>query len=105
MCGCLRVSAKAYYAWAERKGKTDERGALVRVAVQEKFYFHKGRYGAKRLSGEVETRVYEDGWHLLLADTARAAPLADIATWALARADREPPRRAETLEQAVPNLP
>lgn len=65
----------------------------------------KIRKAAKRLSGEVETRVYEDGWHLLLADTARAAPLADIATWALARADREPPRRAETLEQAVPNLP
>ena len=64
MCGCLKVSAKAYYAWAERKGKTDERGALVRVAVQEKFYFHKGRYGAKRLSGELKDAGIEAGRYL-----------------------------------------
>lgn len=65
----------------------------------------KIRKAAKRLSGEVDTRVYDDGWHLILADNARAAPLADIADWALARADREPPLRAEAVEQAVPNLP
>lgn len=54
LCGCLKVSARAYYAWAERKERPDERGALIRVAVKEKFYSHKRRYGVKRLSGELK---------------------------------------------------
>lgn len=54
MCGCLKVSAKAYYAWAARKTRPDEREASIKTAVKDKFYFHKRRYGAKRLSGELK---------------------------------------------------
>ncbi len=65
----------------------------------------KIRKAAKRLSGDVDTVVYEDGWHLIFADEARAAPLADIAAWTLARADRKPPPLAQGEGQAVSNLP
>lgn len=65
----------------------------------------KIRKAARRLSGDVDTRVYEESWHLILADNARAAPLADITGWALARADRKPPPQAQGKEQAVSNLP
>lgn len=65
----------------------------------------KIRKAAKRLRGEVDTRVYDDGWHLILADMAREAPLADIAAWTLARADRKPPPVAQGEGQAVSNRP
>lgn len=60
---------------------------------------------AARLKGLVDARAYPGAWHLILADEGRARPLAEIAAWIEARADREPPLRAEALEQAVPNRP
>jgi putative transposase len=68
MCGCLKVSAKAYYAWLERKSVRKERSDLretaVRIAVKEKFYFHKRRYGSKRLSDELKDSGIEAGRYL-----------------------------------------
>jgi transposase InsO family protein len=51
------VSRSAYYAWAARKDRRGEEEASIRVAVMEKFYFHKRTYGSKRLSDELK----EDG--------------------------------------------
>lgn len=65
MCGCLKVSAKAYYAWAERKERRPAlRETAVRAAVREKFYFHKCRYGSKRLSGELKNEGLMAGRYL-----------------------------------------
>ena len=65
MCGCLKVSAKAYYAWAERKERRPAlRETAVRIAVQEKFYFHKRRYGSKRLSDELKDAGIAAGRYL-----------------------------------------
>lgn len=65
----------------------------------------KIRKAAARLSGDIDAREYPDGWHLILADEGRAKPVGDIADWIKARADREPPHRAEAPEQAAPNRP
>src|SRR5690606_34413491 len=65
MCGCLKVSANAYYAWAARKERPDEREASIRTAVKDKFYFHKRRYGAKRLSGELKESGVKAGCFLV----------------------------------------
>lgn len=65
MCGCLKVSAKAYYAWRARKGTRRERELSIRMAVKEKFYFHKRRYGAKRLSGELKDSGVMAGCYLV----------------------------------------
>lgn len=67
MCGCLKVSAKAYYAWAAKKAarKIEDRKASIRTAVVEKFNFHKGRYGAKRLSGELKDSGVMAGRYLV----------------------------------------
>lgn len=48
------VSRSAYYAWAVGKARRDLRQASIRVAVMEKFYFHKRTYGSKRLSDELK---------------------------------------------------
>lgn len=64
MCGCLKVSAKAYYAWAERIRQPETRETSVRAAVREKFYFHKRRYGSKRLSDELKDAGIEAGRYL-----------------------------------------
>jgi alpha-beta hydrolase superfamily lysophospholipase len=60
---------------------------------------------ASRLRGDIDTREYLEGWHLILADEARAAPLADIADWIEARADRKPPLQAQGQERTVSNRP
>ncbi len=52
-----KVSRSAYYAWAGGKARRDLRRTSIRVAVMEKFYFHKRTYGSKRLSDELK----EDG--------------------------------------------
>lgn len=65
MCGCLKVSAKAYYAWAARKAGRGDREASIRTAVKDKFYFHKCRYGAKRLSGELKDDGVKAGCYLV----------------------------------------
>ncbi len=68
MCGCLKASAKAYYGWLERKSVRKERSDLretaVRIAVTEKFYFHKRRNGSKRLSDELKDSGIEAGRYL-----------------------------------------
>lgn len=65
----------------------------------------KMKKAAGRLSGEIEVREYPEAWHLILADDGRARPIGEIADWIGARADREPPLRAEAFERAVPNRP
>ena len=50
----MKVSRTAYYAWAVRSKEEPERLSAVRVAVKEKFYFHKKRYGSRRVSGELK---------------------------------------------------
>lgn len=65
MCRCLKVSRAAYYAWAARKSRPDEREASIRAAVKEKFYFHRWRYGAKRLSGELKDNGIKAGCFLV----------------------------------------
>lgn len=55
MCGCLKVSVNAYYAWGSRKGRRSEREAAIRAAVKEVFYFHRRAYGSKRLSDELKS--------------------------------------------------
>jgi hypothetical protein len=62
-----KVSRSAYYAWAGGKARRDLRQASIRVAVMEKFYFHKRTYGSKRLSDELK----EDG---LTVWTTRSKP-------------------------------
>ena len=50
----MKVSRTAYYAWAACGSKPEIRqAAAVRIAVKEKFYFHKSRYGSRRVSGEL----------------------------------------------------
>ena len=51
------MSRSAYYAWVSRRAQTQDRQALVRAAVKDKFYFHRRTYGSKRLSDELK----EDG--------------------------------------------
>ncbi len=65
----------------------------------------KMKKAAARLSGEIDAREYPEGWHLILADEGRAAPVSDIADWIGARANREPPRRAEGPKRTAPNRP
>ncbi len=65
MCRCLKVSREAYYAWLKRRDKPDGSKAEIKVAVKEKFYFHRGRYGAKRLSGELKAEGVKAGCFLV----------------------------------------
>ncbi len=60
----------------------------------------KMKKSAARLAGNVDVRAYPNGWHLLLADHGRHAPVSDIADWvseraARKRADRKPPLLSE----------
>lgn len=50
----LKVSRSAYYAWAAKGKKPDEKQALIRMAVKDVFYFHKRRYGSRRVSDELK---------------------------------------------------
>lgn len=61
----MKVSRAGYYAWAARKSCSDEREASIRAAVTEKFYFHRRRYGAKRLSGELKDSGIKAGRYLV----------------------------------------
>lgn len=54
---CMKVSRTAYYAWVSRQAKPEEYAheqAWIRTAVTDKFYFHKSRYGSRRVSGELK---------------------------------------------------
>ena len=53
----MKVGRSAYYAWAakaERRKKPGEKEATIRAAVKDKFYFHKHRYGSRRVSEELK---------------------------------------------------
>ena len=61
----MKVSRSAYYAWAARAAKPDDKQATIRTAVKDKFYFHKRNYGAKRLSGELKDEGVKVGRFLV----------------------------------------
>jgi transposase InsO family protein len=61
----MKVSRTAYYAWAGRGGEPDRRQAAVRTAVKEKFYFHKRRYGSRRVSDELKDEGVSAGRYLV----------------------------------------
>ena len=50
----MKVSRSAYYAWAVNGKKPKEKEATMRAKVVDKFYFHKGRYGSRRVSDELK---------------------------------------------------
>lgn len=55
MCRTLKVSEDAFYAW--RSGKTyrlSEKKSGLAAAVKEVFYLHRRRYGARRVSAELQ---------------------------------------------------
>lgn len=64
MFGAMKVSRSAYYAWAARAGQASGREAWVRTAVKEKFYVHKRRYGARRISDELKDEGLRIGRYL-----------------------------------------
>ena len=55
----MKVSRSAYYAWAAKKPETRE--AAIRTAVKGVFYFHKGRYGSRRVSDELKDEGIKAG--------------------------------------------
>ena len=59
------MSRSAYYAWAARSVRADKRQAAVRIAVKDKFYFHKSRYGSRRVSGELKDEGMSAGRYLV----------------------------------------
>src|SRR5476649_2095441 len=64
MFGCLKVSRSAYYAWVSRQERPDEQ-ASVRMAVKDKFYFHKRRYGSRRVSDDLKDEGVKVGRFLV----------------------------------------
>jgi putative transposase len=50
----MKVSRSAYYAWAVRRLRPNDRDAQVRAAVKDVFSLHKGRYGKRRISDELK---------------------------------------------------
>lgn len=60
-----KVSRSAYYAWAAGKARREVRQASIRMAVKEKFYFHKRTYGSKRLSDELKDSGVMAGRYLI----------------------------------------
>ena len=50
----MKVSRSAYYAWAARRSRTNDREAKLRAAVKEVFFIHKRRYGKRRISDELK---------------------------------------------------
>lgn len=64
MFRCMKVSRSAYYAWVSRQVNPDEQ-ALIRRKVLEKFYFHKSRYGSRRVSGELKDEGINAGRFLV----------------------------------------
>ena len=61
----MRVSRSAYYAWEEKRAKPDEKQASIRTAVRDVFYFHKRRYGARRVSDELKETGIKAGRFLV----------------------------------------
>ena len=61
LLGSIKVSRSAYYAWVERRGRPSGREASIRAAVKDKFYFHKSRYGSRRVSEELKDEGIKAG--------------------------------------------
>lgn len=103
--GAVRIMGEGWDASDEIAGDI----LVVYGAHDDIIPLKKIKKAAGRLSGDVDVREYLDAWHLILADTTRAAPLTDIADWIAARsgqrADRKPPLGAQGPEQAVSNRP
>lgn len=55
MCRSLEVSEAAYYAWRQGRSyrMSDEKRGLAK-AVEDVFYLHRRRYGARRISAELK---------------------------------------------------
>ena len=64
LLGCMKVSRTAYYAWLERRKRPCGKEA-VRKAVKDVFYFHKRRYGSRRVSDELKEEGIKAGRFLV----------------------------------------
>ena len=51
---CMKASRSAYYAWAAKAKRPGEKEGSIRAAVKDVFYFHKRRYGSRRVSDELK---------------------------------------------------
>ncbi len=75
--GVVRVMGKAYGAADEIEGNIlfliGEKDEIIPVKAMEKT--------AGRLSGNVETRRYPEGWHLLFRDLQAETVWGDVASW------------------------
>ncbi len=80
--GVVRVMGKAYGAADDVDGTIlfliGEKDEIIPVKAMEKT--------AARLSGDVETRRYPDGWHLLFRDLQAETVWRDVANWIDCRA-------------------
>jgi len=57
----MKVSRSAYYAWAEKRKEPCEKERSIRAAVKDVFYFHKRRYGSRRVSDELKDEGVKAG--------------------------------------------
>lgn len=62
LCRVMKVSRSAYYGWESRKARgPDARQKSELDAVKESFYYHRKRYGTRRLSRELRSKGIEAG--------------------------------------------
>lgn len=59
----MRVSRSAYYAWLAKREEPKE--SEIKEKVVKLFYFHKARYGVKRLSDELKADGVRAGRHFV----------------------------------------
>lgn len=56
-CRVLRVSRSGYYAWRRRKERLPTLEEVAQAkAVKESFYYHRRRYGARRISHDLQRK-------------------------------------------------
>jgi len=61
----MKVSRSAYYAWAAKAKKPGGEQASIRTAVKDVFYFHKRRYGSRRVADELKDEGVRAGRFLV----------------------------------------
>lgn len=62
LCRVMRVSRSGYYAWCLRRERPlDSRLAAEARAVKERFYYHRRRYGTRRISLDLKAKGIEMG--------------------------------------------
>ena len=61
----MKVSRSAYYAWAANGKRPGEKEGSIRAAVKDVFYFHKRRYGSRRVSDELKETGIKAGRFLV----------------------------------------